>query len=241
MAHYLIYGGAGGIGAATARRLRARGDTVHLVARNAEAAAALATEIGAGITIGDVTDPDTFARAAADAGPTLDGLVYAVGTIQLKPLHRLTADDMERDWRINVAGAALAIQSALPALKRAESTASVVLFSSVAAQQGFSLHASIGSAKAAVEGLTRSLAAELAPKIRVNAVAPSLTRTPLAAGILANEQMATAIAQLHALPRLGEADDIAAAVDFLLSSGAAWMTGQVLAVDGGRSTVRTKG
>jgi NAD(P)-dependent dehydrogenase (short-subunit alcohol dehydrogenase family) len=132
------------------------------------------------------------------------------------------------------------VQAALPALKSAENS-SVVLFSSVAVAQGFASHASIAMAKGAVEGLTRALAAELAPRVRVNAVAPSLTRTPLAQSFTANDAMAQGIAQLHALQRLGEADDVAALADFLLSRDASWITGQVIAVDGGRSTVRTKG
>jgi len=116
-----------------------------------------------------------------------------------------------------------------------------VLFSSVAVAQGFSAHASIGMAKGAVEGLMLSLAAELAPKIRVNCIAPSLTRTPLAQALTSNEQMANAIAGLHAMQRLGEADDAAALAAFLLSSEASWITGQVIGVDGGRSSLRTKG
>jgi len=138
-------------------------------------------------------------------------------------------------------GAALAIQAALPALKKSMGIASVVLFSSVAARQGFTFHASMGMAKGAVDGLTLSLAAELAPKVRVNAIAPSLTRTPLARSILSNEPMAAAVAGLHALERLGTPEDIAALSAFLLSPEADWITGQIIGVDGGRSTLRTKG
>jgi NAD(P)-dependent dehydrogenase (short-subunit alcohol dehydrogenase family) len=168
-------------------------------------------------------------------------LVYAVGTINLKPLHRLTEAEFLQDFRVNALGAALAVQAALPALKKAVGTASVVLFSSVAARQGFTFHASMGMAKGAVEGLTLSLAAELAPKIRVNAIAPSLTRTSLAAGIVSNEAMAATIAGLHALQRLGEPEDVASAAAFLIGPDASWITGQVIGIDGGRSTVRTKG
>lgn len=120
-------------------------------------------------------------------------------------------------------------------------TASVVLFSTVAVRQGFAFHASIGMAKGAVEGLTLSVAAELAPKIRVNAIAPSLTRTELAESVVSNEKMAETIAGPHASQRLGEPEDIAALAAFLVSSESSWITGQIIGVDGGRSSVRRKG
>lgn len=237
----LIYGGTGGIGAATARLLAARGFGLHLAGRDTGRLEALAAETGATFTAADVGDTASFARVTEAAGTPLAGLVYAVGTIDLKPLARLTSADFERDFRINALGAALAVQAAVAALKANDTTASVVLFSSVAVAQGFASHASVAMAKGAVEGLTRSLAAELAPKIRVNAVAPSLTRTPLAAHLTANSQMADAIAQLHALGRLGEPQDVAALAAFLISGDSGWISGQVFGVDGGRSTLRTKG
>jgi NAD(P)-dependent dehydrogenase (short-subunit alcohol dehydrogenase family) len=237
----IIYGGSGGIGGAIARRLAVSGTPLVLVGRDADRLAAVAGETGARTVAGDVTDPALFERVTAAVGDApVGGLVYAAGTITLKPLGRLTDDDFLADWTINVLGAARAVRAALPALARAEAP-SVLLFSSVAAGQGFPAHASIGSAKAAVEGLTRALAAELAPKIRVNAIAPSLTRTRMAAGMTANESMAKAIAGLHPLPRLGEADDMAALSVLLLGATAGWITGQVIGVDGGRSTLRTKG
>lgn len=237
----LIYGGSGGIGAAAGRNLAARGYALHLVGRDRNKLTAIASELGATFTVGDVKDSGLFSRVSLDAGESLDGLVYAVGTINLRPLHRLTESDFLNDYRVNALGAALAVQAALPALKKSADRASVVLFSSVAAQQGFTFHGSMGMAKAAVSGLTMSLAAELAPQVRVNAIAPSLTRTPLAAGMLSNEQMATALTGLHALERLGTPEDIAALCVFLLSPEADWITGQIMNVDGGRSTVRTKG
>lgn len=239
----LIFGGTGGIGAATARALAAKGCGLHLVARDEGRLSALATELGATFTVGDVADPALFPRAASEAarGGALAGLVYAVGTITLKAFARLTEADFEADFRINALCAARAVQAALGPLRAGEGTSSVVLFSTVAVAQGFAAHASIGMAKGAVEGLVRSLAAELAPKVRVNAVAPSLTRTPLAHSLTENEGMASAIAGLHALQRLGTPEDAAAAAAFLVSEEAGWITGQVLGVDGGRSTLRTKG
>lgn len=237
----LIYGGSGGIGSATGRALRDRGYELHLVARGEESLASVARELRATYTAGDVLDPGLFARVAQDAGESLAGFVYAVGTIRLKPLHRLTEEEFLSDFRINASGAALAVQAALPALKKAENGASVVFFSSVAVAQGFTAHASIGMAKGAVEGLTRSLAAELAPKVRVNAIAPSLTRTPLAESLVSSEPMAAAIAGLHALGRLGEPRDVASLAAFLVGPESGWITGQVFGVDGGRSRVRAKG
>ena len=236
----LIYGGSGGIGSQLARALHAKGYGLHLVGRNEEKLAAIATELAATTTVGDVNDAKLFSRATQDAGESLNGLVYAVGTVNLRSLGRLTESDFLADFRVNALGAALAVQAALPALKKCEGRASVLLFSSVAARQGFTFHASIGMAKGAVEGLTLSLAAELAPKTRVNAIAPSLTSTPLVESMISNEKMATAIAGMHALERLGKPEDIAALGAFLISPEADWITGQIISVDGGRSTLRAK-
>lgn len=236
----LIYGASGGIGSATARLLAGKDHALHLAGRNAEEINALCAELGASGTVGDVLEDGFMAQASADAGERLDGLVYAVGSITLKALPRLTRADFLRDYELNAIGAALAIQAALPALKKT-GTASVVLFSSIAASQGFGMHSSIGMAKAAVNGLMLSLAAELAPGIRVNAIAPSLTQTPLSKSLWQNETMAQSIAALHPIPRLGQADDIASLAAFLLSPEANWITGQLFGVDGGRSSLRVKG
>lgn len=236
----LIFGANGGIGSATARLLAGRGRQLHLVGRDGDAIRALAAETGAGFSIGDVLDDGFIAQAASEAGESLDGLVYAVGSITLKALPRLTRADFLRDYELNALSAALAVQAALPALKKS-GRGSVLLFSSIAASQGFGLHASIGMAKAAVDGLTLSLAAELAPAVRVNAIAPSLTRTPLSKSLWQNEAMAQSIAGLHPLPRLGEPAEVAALAAFLLSEDAAWITGQIIGVDGGRSSLRVKG
>jgi NAD(P)-dependent dehydrogenase (short-subunit alcohol dehydrogenase family) len=234
----LIIGGVGGIGEALARRLRAHGQAVAVTARVLERAQTLADEIGATAIACDVLDDAAIAAAVTAAAPggRLGGLVYGVGSISLKPLARTTSDDMVMAFKLNVVGAMSAVRLATEPLKAAQG--SVVLFSSIAASQGFPMHTAIGTAKAAVEGLTLSLAAELAPHVRVNAIAPSLTTTPLAAGLMRSPAMAEGIAALHPIPRLGTAVEMAALAEFLLSTDAGWMTGQVIGVDGGRSTLR---
>jgi NAD(P)-dependent dehydrogenase (short-subunit alcohol dehydrogenase family) len=171
---------------------------------------------------------------------TLEGLVYCPGSIRLQPFHRLRDEDFSADFDISLLGAVRALRAALSALKAA-GQASVVLFSTVAVATGMPMHASIAAAKGAVEGLTRSLAAELAPGIRVNAIAPSLTDTPLAAGLLRTEGQRAAAAERHPLRRIGRPRDIAAAARFLLSEEAHWVTGQVLHVDGGIGSLRRFG
>ena len=157
----------------------------------------------------------------------------------LKPFHRLTLDEMRRDMEVNHFGAIRVLQEALPALKKSRSaSASVVLFSSVAATTGMAMHSSIAPAKAAVEGLGRSLAAEWAPKVRVNVIAPSLTDTPLAAPILSSDERREAAGKRHPLHRVGDASEVASMVKFLIEDSSAFITGQVFGIDGGMSSLR---
>lgn len=167
----------------------------------------------------------------------LNGLVYCPGSIRLQPFHLLRDESFREDFELNLLGAVRAIRASLPALKEA-SRASVVLFSTVAVTTGMPMHASPAACKGAVEGLTRSLAAEFAPKIRVNAIAPSLTETPLAAGLMRTDRQRAAAAERHPLGRTGQPDDMAAAARFLLSNESDWVTGQVLHVDGGIGDIR---
>lgn len=238
----LIFGATGGVGSALAKRLAAEGVAVHLAARDQAKLAALAAEIGgAPHTLCDVLDPGALAAsvAAASTSGGLSGLAFCVGSIVLKPLKRATAADFRQAFELNAVSAALAVQAAEAPLRAGKGA--VVLFSTIAAGNGFPNHTVIAAAKGAVEALTRSLAADLAPDVRVNCIAPSLTMTPLAQPLTANETMAKAIAAMHPLPRLGQPEDLAAVASFLLGQGADWMTGQVIAVDGGRNRVRTKG
>ncbi|MEL7022056.1 MAG: SDR family oxidoreductase [Bacteroidota bacterium] len=169
---------------------------------------------------------------------TIDGLVYCPGSINLKMFRSLKVTDFRKDLEINVLGAVKAIQAALRPMKKAGG-ASVVLFSTVAVAQGMPFHASVAAAKGAIEGLTRSLAAELAPKVRVNCIAPSLTDTPMAANLLSSDDKKEASNKRHPMRRYGQPSDIANMATFLLSEQSSWVTGQVIGVDGGMSTLRT--
>lgn len=237
----LILGAAGGIGSALARLLAGRGTPIVLAGRTEGPLAELGRALDARHVVLDVTDPASLAdgvRRAADGGP-LGGLAYCVGSIVLKPLDSATAEDFRQAFALNVTGAALAVAAARKALT--DGRGSVVLFSSVAADLGFPHHSVTAAAKGAVEGLARSLASELAPAVRVNAVSPSLTRTPMSAPLLVNPAMTAALARQHAMGRLGEPEDAAAAAAFLLSPESGWITGQVIGVDGGRSRVAGRG
>jgi 3-oxoacyl-[acyl-carrier protein] reductase len=224
-----MIGGNSGIGLATARLLKAQGISIIAAARTPGPLA----ELGIPVQPFDAQNPVTL-----DLPPVLDGLIYFPGSITLKPFQRLTAEDFLKDFQVNCLGAVAVLQSSMPSLKAAP-LASVVLFSTIAVAQGLSFHASIAAAKGAVEGLTLSLAAELAPKIRVNAIAPSLTDTPLAGNLLNSEVKMETAAKRHPLQQIGNADDIAQLAAFLLSDASKFFTGQILRPDGGLSSVRT--
>jgi NAD(P)-dependent dehydrogenase (short-subunit alcohol dehydrogenase family) len=168
----------------------------------------------------------------------LDGLVYCPGSIILKPFERIKADDFIKDYELQVLGAIKTIQKAIPKLKKSD-MASVVLFSTVAVQVGLPFHSVVSSSKGAIEGLTKALAAEYASKVRFNAIAPSLTDTPLAAALLNTPEKKEANAARHPMKRIGTVDDIAEMACFLLSNKSSWVTGQIFHIDGGMSTIKS--
>jgi len=226
----LIIGGFSGIGAEIADKLKDNAN-LYLGSRSPK-------EVPGSQVMSFEHDVMAKPELPVELPDALDGLVYCPGTIRLRPFAQLKDEEYMEDYQINFLGAVRVIRETLPRLKEADVGSSIVLFSTVAVQTGMGYHASIASAKGAIEGLTRSLAAELAPKIRVNAIAPSLTDTPLAAQLLSNDQRRQASAERHPLKRIGQAGDIASMATFLLDPSSSWMTGQILAVDGGMSSIR---
>lgn len=167
----------------------------------------------------------------------IDALIYCPGTINLKPFNRLSENDFKNDFDVNVLGLVKAVQACLPGLKKSES-ASIIAFSTVAVQLGMSFHASVAASKAAVEGLIKSLAAEFAPKIRANVIAPSLTNTSLAEKLLNTPEKLEAGNKRHPLQRIGNPNEIAQLVAFLISENSSWITGQIIKIDGGMSSIK---
>ncbi len=229
--NYLVAGGTSGIGEAIVQQLAQQGQQVFVAARRVSQVPGV-TSIVWDATSGQQPD------LSSSLPDQLHGFVYAPGTINLKPFNRLTLEEFTTDFQINVLGAVTLSQLALPKLKNAAQS-SILFFSTVAVQQGMPYHASVAIAKGGIEGLTRALAAELAPHVRVNAIAPSITDTPLAARLLSSEEKVKNAAARHALKRVGSASDIASMALFLLSEQSAWISGQVIAVDGGLSSLRT--
>jgi len=229
---YLIFGATGSIGSNLAEQLKSSGHDIHLVARNEETVSTIANKLGCSFTVADVLEDNFIEKVKADISD-IKGIAYCVGSIDLKPLRMVKEEDFSKCMKLNLYSAVEIIKGYQESLKK--NKGSIVLFSTVAAQRGFTNHAIIASAKAAVEGLTVSLAAEFAPNIRVNCIAPSLTNSKIAEPMLKNKVLAEGIAKAHPLKRLGEGKDSASMAKFLISEESSWITGQIIAVDGGRS------
>ena len=229
----LIVGASSGIGLATAQLLSGLGANLFTASRH------LSAELEALNTNYLPYDATQPIGAAFDALPdTLHGVVYCPGSIKLRPFERIPVEDFQGDFDINVLGAVRVLQATMKRLKKAGG-ASVVLFSTVAADTGMSFHTSIATAKAAVEGLTRALAAEYAASnVRVNCIAPSLTNTPLAATLLSSPEKIEAGGKRHPLQRIGQPEDLAYTASFLLSDHSSFVTGQTMAVDGGMGKLK---
>ena len=229
---YLIVGATGSIGSNLAQQMNDSGHDIHLVGRDETLTKSLSEKLNSSYSISNVLN-DGFVDAIKSDINDIKGIAYCVGSIDLKPIRMVTENDFNKCMKLNLYSAVHLIKGFQESLKK--NNGSIVLFSTVAAQRGFTNHSIIASTKAAIEGLTVSLAAEFAPKIRVNCIAPSLTNSKIAQPMLKNTAIAEGIAKAHPLKRLGEGKDSAALAKFLLTEESSWVTGQIIDVDGGRS------
>ena len=228
MKKYVIVGGSKGIGKETAELLAAEGHQVTVFSRTPYEGPAHTIEW---------EEFDVLEDSWEDQMPEdIDGLVYSVGSINLKPFRGLKTEVFEADFQLHVMGAIKALQAAYKNFN-ANSIPSVVLYSTVAVQRGMPFHATVSASKGAVEGLTRAIASEWAPKARINCIAPSLTDTPLAGKLLSTPEKKEAMGNNNPMKRVGEANDIAEMTAFLLSDKSSWMTGQIVHIDGGQSVL----
>lgn len=228
----LIFGASGGVGQTLARHYAAAGVAVHLAGRDVSA---IAAEVGGGSSTVDINDSTSFTdavKAAADSLPALTGVANCIGSVLLKPAHLITDDEFAETLRINLFTAFFVVREAAKAMRK--SGGSVVLCSTAAAQVGLANHEGIAAAKAGIDGLVRSAAATYGSRnLRVNSVAPGLVKSEMTRRIWESEVSANASQEMHVLGRLGEPDDIARAIAFLLDPVNDWITGQTLGVDGG--------
>ena len=229
---YIIFGATGSIGSSLAEKLSKDKADIHLVARNEEEVKPLAEKLDCSFTVADVLEDGFMDKVKADV-PEAKGIAYCIGSIDLKPVRMAKEEDFNKCMKLNLYSAVEAIKGFQDSLRK--NKGSIVLFSTAAVHRGFTNHSIIASAKAAVEGLAISLAAEFAPNIRVNCIAPSLTNSKIAQPMLKNSTIAEGIAKAHPLKRIGEGQDSASLAKFLISEDSSWITGQVIAVDGGRS------
>lgn len=229
--NFVVVGGSKGIGLGIVQELSSRGHKVNVLSRTANE---LGSINGVSHHVFDVTTDEVGADMLPES---IDGLVYCPGSINLRSFRALMPEIFREDFELNVVGAIKVIQAALGGLKR-NGNSSVLLFSTVAVAQGLYAHASIAASKGAIEGLTRTLAAELAPHTRVNCLAPALTDTPMTEKFFSDPEKAKSLGEKYPLCRTGTVADLAAAGIFLLDGESQWITGQVWGVDGGMSSIR---
>ena len=231
---YLIFGATGNIGSNLADQLYKSNQEVHLVGRNKVEIKSLSEKFKCTYSVADVLE-NNFVDKIKSEIQEVKGIAYCVGSIDLKPFKKVKEDDLHKCMKLNLYSAIEIIKAYEDNLKK--NKGSIILFSTVAVQRGFTNHSIIASTKAALEGLTVSLAAEFAPNIRVNCIAPSLTNSKIAQPILKSNIVAEGIAKAHPMKRIGEGKDAAAMAKFLLTEESSWITGQIIGVDGGRSSI----
>ena len=232
----LIFGATGAVGSSLAKLLNENSISTHLIGKNEEEISKLSEETNGSYSVADVTDPSFIEKIDSDLkNIDIAGIAYCVGSIDLKPINLVTKKDYLKSLELNLFPIVEIIKKYKENLKK--NKASIVVFSTVAVKQGFANHSIISPVKASLEGLTVSLAAELAPNIRINCIAPSLSNSKMASKVLKNPKIAEGIAKQHPLKRLGEGKDSASIAKFLLSDESSWITGQIIGVDGGRSNV----
>ena len=239
---YVIFGAYGGVGSALCRRLAHKGARLLLAGRDEVRLADLAAELGAqtfALDASNLRQVESCMKQATESFGQVDGVANCVGSLLLKPAHLLSEQEWDATIDTNLKSAFAVVRGA--AVSMAQLGGSVVLLSSAAARIGLANHEAISAAKAGIEGLMLAASASYASKrIRVNCVAPGMTRTPLTSKLLQNEMMAKASASMHTLGRIGEPNDVASAIEWLLDPEQSWITGQVLGVDGGLSRIRTR-
>ena len=234
----LIFGGTGSIGFSIAKKMSEENYSPVIISRNKEELVNKSKEINCEYETCDVSEINQIEKITKKYNDEIFGLAYCVGSINLKPLKISNDDDFIESFKINTLGAINAIKSTLNSLTK--NNGSILLFSTIAVQQGFINHSIVSSSKGAIEGLTLSLAAEFAPKIRVNCIAPSLTDSKMSQKMVSNEAIKKAIENMHPIPKIGQGEDFADLSSFLLSEKNRWITGQIFHIDGGRSTLRIK-
>jgi len=233
---YLIFGATGSIGSALANQFYNEKIDCHLIARNEDEVKKLSEKLGYTYSVCDVLKIDFTDKLKQDLdGIEILGIAYCVGSIDIKPFRLTKANDFISSYVLNLVAVTEIIRTFQNILKN--NKGSIVLFSTVAAKKGFVNHSIISSSKAGVEGLTVALAAELAPNIRINCIAPSLTKSKIASSVIKNSSIEESIAKMHPLKRIGEGIDSASLACFLLTSKSSWITGQIIGVDGGRSSI----
>ena len=234
----LVFGGSGSIGKALAIKLIELDFYPIILSRNESDLKNISTEIKCDYRVCDVLDSDRVSEISREFKDEIFGIAYCVGSINLKPLKNTSDEDFIESFKINTLGAINAIKINQESL--AKNNGSILLYSTIAVKQGFTNHTVISTAKGAVEGLTLSLAAEFAPKIRVNCIAPSLTDAKMTQKLVSNEAIKKAIENMHPIPKIGTGEDFSDIGSFLLSDKNSWITGQIFHIDGGRSTLRIK-